>query len=989
MPSRFLCRISLVACLGLPALQPAAAQAPYFQQEVNYRITATLDDETHTLHSFLALEYVNRSPDTLHHIWFHLWPNAYSNRQTAFARQALRMRNTRFHFADEDMLGGLSGLDFRMDDKPAELVPDAQHPDIALLRLPAPLPPGQSAKIETPFVLKVPASFSRLGREEQSYQMTQWYPKPAVYDHKGWHPMPYLDMGEFYSEFGSFDLRLTLPKDYVVAATGVLAEEAENGDTKTLRFTADKVHDFAWFADKRFVVQHREVTLPSGRKVDAYAYYIPENAGLWEDAADYVARALLFYSEHVGEYPWPQATAVDGALSAGGGMEYPMITVITRASSPRALDEVITHEVGHNWFYGILASNERNHAWMDEGINSYYESRYLRTFYGDDDGMAFLPKFMRKASDMGLAEAAYLLQAHRRLDQAPETGSDDFAALNYFIGAYSKPAVALRLLDQYIGAEAFDRAMQVYYREWQFKHPYPEDFREVMERETGLNLDWLFDGLLFSNHHLDYSIRKSRRQGEALSLTVKNTGRIAAPLHVSGIKGDSIVTSRWYDGFSGIKELPFPAGDYDRITIDANRIAPEIRRGNNHLRTSGLLRWLEPLQVRLLPGLENDRRTTLYAFPAIANNVYDGHMLGALLYNSTLPERRFEFAAAPMYATRSRSAAGTVRAELHLYPAGKFIHGIHLGATGRMFHFRRNDSLNFDQQYKRLMPYVRLELARPATSALQHHLQWRALFTSREFAAFGIDGNFLQLLDVPSTIHEWSYAAEDRRVVNPRALRIAVERQKREEFTADVNYWKASIEWKSAVTYEEGRHIHLRFFGGGFIFNANRNFGAKREEAFNLSAQGFNDYRFDDFYFGRFEREGLWSQQISLREGGMKALTGQGFATGRSNNFILALNLSADLPRKFLLPLKPYFDIGYFDNAMPTGQNDRFADQLLWSGGLAFELGNGAFGIYLPLVNSKNLADRLAERGNYFQRIAFTLDLHRLDPVAVVKGLVY
>lgn len=968
---------------------PALAQTSYFQQEVHYRITAALDDQAHTLQCHVSMRYLNHSPDTLQSILFHLWPNAYSSRHTAFARQALRMKNTRFHFAQDEELGGLSGLDFRVDDMPALLSPDKDNPDIALLQLPKPLLPGQSIVIETPFTLQIPASFSRLGRVGQSYQITQWYPKPAVYDPKGRHPMPYLDLGEFYADFGSFDVRITLPKDYVVAATGVLEEESANNAFKTLRYTADRVHDFAWFADKRFIVKHHELQLPSGRKVDAYAYFTPGNAGLWEDAAHYVARAIEFYSECVGEYPWPQATAVDGALSAGGGMEYPMITIIAGASNARSLDEVITHEVGHNWFYGILASNEREHAWMDEGVNSYYESRYMRKWYGENSALLQLPRFLRNASDMDWEEAAYLLQARRRMDQAPETASNKMGALNYYLGAYSKPAVALRLLEQYIGKAEFDSAMQAYYRDWQFRHPYPGDFRTVMESETGRDLSWLFDGLLFSNKHLDYSIRKSRRQGDDLMVTVRNKGRIAAPLQLSGMKGDSAVLSRWYEGFSDKKELPFPAGNYDRISIDAKRIAPEVYRGNNHLRTSGLLRRVEPLQIRLLPGLENDRRTTLYAFPVLARNVYDGLMAGLLLYNSTLPERRFEFAAVPLYATRSRSPAGTAIAQAHFYPAGNFVHGIHVGANARVFHFNRNENLHYEQQYTRIAPFIRLELARPAASALHRELQWRTLFLRREFPAFGVDGDFLGLLNVGSTIHEWSYAAEDRRVVNPRALRIAVERQKREEFTPDVNYWKASLEWKSAITYDAGRHIRLRFFGGAFVFNSRRNSGAIQPEAFNLTAQGFNDYRFDDFYFGRLERQGLWSQQISLREGGMKALTGQGFATGRSNNFLLALNLSADLPRQFILPLKPYFDIGYFDNAMPSGQNDRFADQLLWSGGLAFELGSGAFGIYLPLINSKNLSDRLAERGNYFRRIAFTLDLHRLNPYEIAKGLLY
>lgn len=994
-------------------------QAAYFQQETHYRIDARLDDRQHILHCDWSLRYVNHSPDTLREIWLHLWPNAYSARTTAFAGQALRLRKTDLHFAPDSALGGITGLDVRADGRPAALFPDAENPDIARLELPFPLPPGGSIHLETPFTLKIPASFSRLGHVGQSYQITQWYPKPAVYDRSGWQVMPYLDLGEFYSEFGSFDVSITLPENYIVAATGILATESERtfwtekiketeallsnwpdriqrapfppsaDRTKTIRFTADSVHDFAWFADKRFLMQHRELALPSGRRVDAWAFFTPYEAHLWKRGAEYVAEAVRFYSEALGEYPWPQATAVEGALSAGGGMEYPMITIIGKAGDAASLDEVIAHEVGHNWLYGILANNERDHAWLDEGINSWYERRYMQQRYGRGAEDRGLWPILKKASGMNLDEAAYLLQARRHLDQPPATTSNDLSGLNYFIAAYNKPAWAFQLLEGYIGTAKMDAVMQHYYQTWQFRHPQPKDFRAVLEAETGQNLGWLFEGLIGSRHPLDYSIVGGRRQGGQWLLSIKNKGRIAAPLHIAAMQGDSIVAEQWAEGFEGVQQLAFPAGNFDRFSIDPLRLAPEMNRRNNHLRTSGILRRVEPIRLRLLPWLEDDRHTVLHLLPAVAANRYDGAMLGLALFNSTLPQRPVEFAFTPMYATRTNALAGTGSIQYHLYPAGKWLHGIHLGLGGRMFHFEYNERHDYNLQYARLTPFVRLELSRPATSSLSQTLQWRGIWQSRQSAVFTDGGVFSGLRRDQAWIQEWSYAGEHRRVVNPQGWRIALEQQKDEGQFIPLNYWKASAEWKSAFTYEEGRHVQVRFFAGGFLSNSRRRRGAIFPEAFNLTAQGFNDYRFDDYYFGRSERSGIWSQQISLREGGMKALTGAGFATGRSNNFIVAINLSADLPRQFLLPFKPYFDIGYFDNAMPTGQNDRFADQLLWSGGLALEVGDGLFGIYLPLINSRNLNARLAERGNFLHRIAFTLDINRLNPWQLPDLLVY
>ncbi|TAK39295.1 MAG: M1 family peptidase, partial [Saprospiraceae bacterium] len=268
---------------------------PYFQQQVDYNIQVTLDDVHHTLSGTIEMVYTNNSPDELSQLYLHLWANAFKDNTSAFAKQKLRTGSDMFYFSHEKDRGYYSGLDFTINGQKAAWHPDPENPDIAVATLPQPLKSGGKMTISTPFTEKIPASFSRLGHVVTSYQMTQWYPKPAVYDRKGWHAMPYLDMGEFYSEFGSFDVSITLPENYVVGATGVLQTESEraflmkkveetqgymekgfpagkgfpasDSTMKTIRYTAENVHDFAWFADKRFYVQKGEVTLASGQKV--------------------------------------------------------------------------------------------------------------------------------------------------------------------------------------------------------------------------------------------------------------------------------------------------------------------------------------------------------------------------------------------------------------------------------------------------------------------------------------------------------------------------------------------------------------------------------------------------------------------------------------------------------------------------------------------------------------------------------------------------
>jgi len=376
---KFICFLFIAQSLWL------AASSQYWQQQVNYTIDVSLNDKEHTLDGYEKIDYTNNSPDTLKFIWFHLWPNAYKNDKTAFSDQLLENGNTKFYFSNQEDKGYINRLDFKVNNITATVEDHPQHIDIVKIVLPTPLPPGQKTTITTPFHVKLPYNFSRSGHDGQSYQASQWYPKPAVYDKNGWHPMPYLDQGEFYSEFGSFDVSITVPQNYVVAATGELQNAAEkewlktrasftwepiknrektsggqykttyqlfpvsSTQSKTLQYKQNNIHDFAWFADKRFIVNQDTCLLASGKLIDVLTYYTPAYEKTWKKSVDYSKHAIRHYSSLVGEYPYSIVQVVQGPESFGGGMEYPTITVISPDDDPRSLDNTITHEIGQKW----------------------------------------------------------------------------------------------------------------------------------------------------------------------------------------------------------------------------------------------------------------------------------------------------------------------------------------------------------------------------------------------------------------------------------------------------------------------------------------------------------------------------------------------------------------------------------------------------------------------------------------------------------------
>ncbi len=506
---------SLIAALAFSV----AAYPQYWQQQVNYRIDVSLNDKEHTLDGFERIAYINNSPDTIHFIWFHVWPNAYKNDKTAFSEQLLINNRTDFYFSSKEQRGYINRLDFKVNGITAQLEDHPQYIDVIKIILPKALPPGEQALINTPFHVQLPENFSRGGHTGQSYQITQWFPKPAVYDRKGWHPMPYLDQGEFYSEFGNYDVRITVPENYVVAATGELQNETERewlkqrasfnwepittkaivkkgsykhvkktvqlypasaAKTKTLQFLQDNVHDFAWFADKRFVVQQDAIQLASGKVVTAYSYYLPNKNTPWNKSVDYIKRAVQYRSSAIGEYPFNTVSAVEAKMGFDGGMEYPTITSISSTGSATELESTIEHEVGHNWLQGILASNERQYPWMDEGFNTYYDNRY-QPITKQNPAKKKITFPQGHIPENPEAVALQSLIAIKK-DQPINTPSENFSELNYDVESYYKPGEWMKALENYLGTAVFDSCMKAYYQQWQFKHPYPEILKQLLHK---------------------------------------------------------------------------------------------------------------------------------------------------------------------------------------------------------------------------------------------------------------------------------------------------------------------------------------------------------------------------------------------------------------------------------------------------------------------------------------------------------------------------
>lgn len=987
------------------------AQKPYFQQKLDYQIQVKLNDKDHSLQGEIQIIYKNNSPDVLDKIGFHLWPNAYKTKSTAFAKQKLKHFDTRFYDAPESELGYIDQLSFTVNAQKATLNYIDDNPDMAWLVLPSILHPGDSIIIHTPFHVKLPESFSRLGHAGQTYQITQWYPKPAVYDRKGWHLMPYLDQGEFYSEFANFNVRISLPRNYVVGATGILQNAEEytfldkriqetkeairkrislftgiqisDPEFKTLQYVAENVHDFAWFADKSFYVQKSQVTLASGKKVDTWTLF--NDNKLWSESVNYVNRSIEFYSKLVGEYPWPQATAVESALSAGGGMEYPMITVIGPSYTKQNLDEVITHEVGHNWFYGILASNEREHPYMDEGINSYYERRYIKTYYTSAN-LIYIPDLMKKLlGPFQLEQLMYLTMARSYSDQHPNQHSDRFTIINYGNDVYFKTAALFAYAESALGTNLFDSIMKSYYQTWKFKHPYPEDLQQLFSEKTTKDMGWLFDGFLNSDQKMDYGFCNLKNVNHHLSLKIHNNGKIAAPFKLSAIRNDSIVNEKWIDGFTGKKVIDFPEGNYDLVAIDFRHESYDLYDCNNYIKTKGLFKKTEPFHIRMFPFLDVNGKTDLGITPMFGRNVYNGFMAGAFITGPWFPSRKFIFNLMPLYAFRNEKLAGQSNIQYTWYFPDHKMKSLTAGLFSKSYSYA-HDTAGIDQylNYYQLNPSLKIEFSHLPSSLIRSELTYIAHWIRDEYISRKDSvpvTNHINRID-----HQLKYNYSIKSILGDFDFETGLNYLKQSQPNAlkqELLRMQFSIE--KSFRYKQERYFKSRFYLAFYPYNTERNNSSVSSRSqpnyvrgsTGLSYQNYLDDNNEELFLGRSESEGLWSQQISLQQGGFKLSPGaaQRNVLGNSNSFICSANFSADLPIKFFgNKIRPYLDIGYFE---APGFSTR--DKFLYSAGISLRLIPGILDVYFPVIHSQNIKDIYNSQHNqsYWQQVCFSLKLKK------------
>lgn len=592
---------------NLVRLASGAPGPEYWQQQVDYVMEASLDETTNVVDGKAVITYTNNAPVPLDYIWLHLEQNifredsvgSYISRNTAIGmREAFGDGYTIRYLKS----GGYD-LDYHVYDTMARI--DLESP-IA--------PRGARFVFEIAWSFTIPdRAFRRFGIEEVEqgtiYEVAQWFPSVAVYDDvDGWNTLGYLGTGEFYTNFGNYDVKLTVPRSHIVAATGVLQNPAEvltaeqherlkraqssaetvlirsaeevhdpasrpaGTDPLTWHFKAENVRTFAWASSDAFIYDACGL---DGTLIQSV--YPKEALPTWADSTQMLKTAIAGYNERWFKYPYPVATNVNGPE---GGMEYPMIIFCGSRRSERGLYGVTTHEIGHNWFPMMVNTDERRYAWMDEGFNTFINYYSGPDWFGGEPGG-------------GRGDASFFARTMRRSNNVPiMTHADQLPGNQLGQTQYSKTGTGLVILrEQVLGEERFDRAFREYIRRWAFKSPQPADFFRTMEDVAGADLAWFWRGWFYETSYLDQAVtdvKQDERDDEGFNVSVEfsNLAELVMPINVRLTYEDGTTefrkvpvevwfnTNRYTLGWQSPKRV-------SRVEIDPDEGFPDVDRENN------------------------------------------------------------------------------------------------------------------------------------------------------------------------------------------------------------------------------------------------------------------------------------------------------------------------------------------------------------------------------------------------------------------------
>lgn len=945
-----------------------SAQDEYFQQKTDFNIKADLNLVNKSLKGNIELKYYNNSLDNLKEIYFHLHANAFNNKSSLFAKGLLNEDETDLYFTKPSDMGGYEEISFISEKTNLKWIYTDSSKQIVKVSLKTPLKPEDAINILISYQLKIPEDVFGFGYKNNQFNMVYWYPKPAVYDNNGWH-LNQLNVNNLnYSNFGDYNVSITVPKNYLVASSGILNTKSEiatieeiitqnktDGSNekpfndslgiKQIEFQAKNINDFVWFANPNFKITKTNTNKYRNDNIILYVYYNSKRLKK-QDVDSIINKSMQLIqdnSKKFGTYPNKQISLVLSDNISKNGF-YPMLITAKAKDYRRKYSEFyqnLIYNINSSWINSIFSINGNEYPWMQLGIPEFYKKNYIENNYDPKDKIRRNYTTFKESSD-AFAKYIYLKPANLRA-----SGYDFYKELIMF--SKYKTAFSLEYLENYLGAELFNKIMYAFTSNWKFHHPTSDDFKNHFESFTKKDLNWFFDGLLGDPNPFKYNIKSVIQTANEYIVDIENKGKYKIPFKLGYLFEATSPKYLQVEGFLGTKEIILEESLIDRIKIDPFDLYYKDKKLKTKVKTSKKLKNNKNL------SFFKKKRRSHFMIPSLGFNANDGFLLGLLV--SSFNTKNLDYYIAPMYGFRSKTIVGIGNYSRN-FILNKKIKRIKVGVNTRSFHRLKRD--DFKLRYIRFSPYINFYFGKGNSCGLSDQIHYRFSYIKDEtYTVNGIESynRFINKLD---------YNKSGGNVITPFKLTIGLEHQYYNYYKSR-NYLKIYTDLNTGYMYKKDRFISLRLYGATYIFNTNTKSTDTYPGTLSLIGNAENDYDYEDYFFDRSAQEGFWSQQISMNTGGFKTAVGRSNSVGQSNKYVVAANIRVDLPIKIFI--KPFIDIGIYGD-LPT-VSDGYSNKLIYSGGILAEIIKDHLEIYLPILNSKEIEDIYHEKGNFFNRMSF------------------
>ncbi len=910
-------------------------------------LKANFDIEQRTINIAQTITYTNTTQDKLKTIYLNDWNNSYATKQTALAKRIADEYKTVFHLAKDKERGysTINSITQHGNNLKFQRLPN--QIDVVKVELATALKPQQSYTIKLNYTVKIPSDkFTGYGiTDNGNLNLRYWYITPAIYNGK-WQYYSNKDLNDLYIPLADLNIEITYPNKYAITSELDLSNKTQDSIKQTVVLSGKNRINTKLFLNKASpfkTIQTKDFAVVSD--IDEKDLEVLNKVLVTE-------RITNFIIANFGKYPHKKLllTEIDASKDPIYGLNF--LPKFIKAYPDNFNYELkLLKVVLRNYLENTLLINPRTEQWLLDGIQIYYLIRYVEHYY---PSMKFLGAMANiwgvksfHISDMMFNDKynhGFMVMARTNKDQPLSMAKDSLLKFNYNISSKYKAGVGLKYLDDFVNNDIVETAIDSFLIQNKLKPVSTKDFKSYITSKTNKDIEWFFSDYVNTRKAIDFKIKKVSKTNDSITVTIKNKQSNSMPVSLYALKNDTVISKIWVEHINKYKTLTLPRNGADKLVLNYDNTIPEINQRDNWKSLKGFNN--KPLQFRLFKDIEDPNYSQVFFMPIVEfNNIYDGIVLGAKMYNTTLLRKLFNYKIQPFYAFNSKSLTGSASVSKIHYLKNTDLYYINYGAVGSYTSyaenlfvrsispsltllFREKNDFRSNKRKALVFRYIDIKRDKDPNNALTSDEPNYGVFNTR----------FTYSNDNLIKFNKW-YT----------------------DFQVSKNFSKVAFNYEFRKLYENNRQLNLRFFTGAFIKNKNDT----SSNYFSFALDRPTDYLFDYAYLGRSETTGLFSQQYIDAEGGFKSKLNTPFA----NQWMSTLNMSTTLWNYVLL----YGDIGIVKN------KNNYANYVFDSG-IRVNLVTDYFELYFPIYS--NLGWEISQP-HYGEKIRFKVTI---DP-QILLGL--